>query len=85
MRLTEPNADAPDCSHGASELARHELHPATRAATRSDPEAGIEARNEGIMLRFARLDVMPGDAARTAAGQERHAGQLGAIVGKACL
>ncbi len=41
--------------------------------------------SEGILLRLARRDVMPVDAARLGSLQDRHAGQLTAVVGNATL
>src|SRR5581483_6336555 len=49
------------------------------------PEPADEALHEGVLLRLARRDVMPLDAARLRPLQDCHAGQLRAVVGNAPL
>src|ERR1700759_775583 len=44
------------------------------------PEAPIKALDEAVLLRLAWRDVMPLDAGVLAPGEDRMAGQLGAIV-----
>ena len=44
----------------------------------------VETLDERVLLRFAGLDVVPVDAAGLAPFEDRHAGQLGAVVGDAC-
>lgn len=46
-------------------------------------QPAVEALNERVLLRFAGLDVVPVDARSFAPGQDRHAGELRAIVGNA--
>src|SRR3546814_2071702 len=49
------------------------------------PQPTVEALDEAVLLRFARRDVMPFDPLLLAPAQDRHAGQLGAVVGEAQL
>jgi len=44
-------------------------------------QAGIEALDEGILLRLAGRDVMPLDPRLLRPAQDRQAGEFGAIVG----
>ena len=44
-------------------------------------QAAVETFDEGVLLRLARGDVMPLDAGLLRPAQDRHAGQLGAVVG----
>jgi len=44
-------------------------------------QSSVEALDEGILLRLARRDVMPFDLRLLRPAQDRHAGQLGAVVG----
>src|SRR5215469_14968706 len=44
-------------------------------------QTAVEALDERILLRFARCDVVPFDAAVLRPAQDRRAGQLGAVVG----
>lgn len=48
-------------------------------------ESAVEALDESVLLRLARLDVMPIDTRHLAPRQDRHAGELRAVVGNACL
>ena len=41
----------------------------------------IETLDKGVLLRFARRDVVPFDTAVLRPAQDRRAGQLGAVVG----
>jgi hypothetical protein len=43
-------------------------------------QAPVEALPEAVLHRLARRDVVPGDAAFLLPAQDRHRGQLGAIV-----
>src|SRR5690242_8630909 len=44
------------------------------------PEPAVEALDQGVLLRLARGDVVPLDASVLTPPQDRHAGQLGAVV-----
>jgi hypothetical protein len=44
-------------------------------------QTAIEALDKGVLLRFARRDVVPFDTALLRPAQDRRAGQLGAVVG----
>ena len=44
-------------------------------------QTAIEALDKGVLLRFARRDVVPFDTAVPRPAQDRGAGQLGAVVG----
>lgn len=48
-------------------------------------ETAVEALDKRVLLRFARLSVVPLNAHRLAPSQDRHTVQLGAIVGDAGL
>ena len=45
------------------------------------PEAAVKALDEGVLLRLAGRDVVPGDRVVLAPAQDRHTGELGAVVG----
>src|SRR3546814_13221432 len=61
------------------------LFPYTRSSDLFVPQPTVEALDEAVLLRFARRDVMPFDPLLLAPAQDRHAGQLGAVVGDAQL
>ncbi len=44
------------------------------------PEPGVEALDAGVLLRLSRRDVVPFDLLFLRPAQDRHAGELGAIV-----
>ena len=44
-------------------------------------QTAIETLDKGVLLRFARRDVVPIDTAVLRLAQDRRAGQLGAVVG----
>ena len=46
-------------------------------------EPAVEALNEGVLRGLARRDVVPFDLGLLRPAQDRHAGELGAVVGNA--
>jgi hypothetical protein len=44
-------------------------------------QAAVEALAEGVLLRLARLDILPGDASLIGPGEDRIRGQLRAVIG----
>src|SRR5688572_18364451 len=67
----------PNSQHGAGLGERRERYLVQALVA----EPTVEAIDERVLFALSRLDVVPVDARPLAAGQDRPAGELGAIVG----